>query len=54
MSKWNLRKRQWAISLAGGSLLLLGGCGLSDQQWATVWSSAVSAAFNAVITKMFS
>lgn len=50
MKNWTWRIRLMALSCGAGSLMAFEGCGLSDQQWATVWQSVISASLNTVVT----
>ncbi len=38
------------LTLAAGTLFLLGGCGLSDYQLATVWQSVLTTGLSALVT----
>lgn len=49
MKRWMFSKRVW---LSGGSLLALGGCGLSDAQLASIFQSAVTTGLNALVTQI--
>ncbi len=42
MKKWNLRSRLHRILIPSGGLLLLGGCGLSDQQLTGILTSVIT------------
>ena len=46
---WSYRLRYYSLTLAAGSMLAFSGCGLSDQQWASIWQSVVSAGLNTVV-----
>ncbi len=50
MKKWYWRARYYALAFSGGSLFLLGGCGLSDQQLASIWQSVLQTALTTIIT----
>ena len=45
-------KRLWRVWLSGGSLLALGGCGLSDTQLASIFQSAVTTGLNALLSQI--
>lgn len=42
--------RFWRVWVPGGSLLVLGGCGLSDAQLSSIFQGAVETALTAIIT----
>lgn len=50
MWNWMCRKHVAVLTLAAGSLCALNGCGLSDQQWATVWQSVLTSALNTIVS----
>ncbi len=57
MNAWKtqLRIRYYLLSMSlGGGLFLFEGCGLTDQQWSTVWQSAISSGLNAVVVNSLS
>lgn len=43
------RLGSWRVWVPGGSMLLLGGCGLSDQQLTSLVQSALSTGLNSVL-----
>ncbi|RMF82341.1 MAG: hypothetical protein D6744_06145 [Planctomycetota bacterium] len=44
--------RGWTrVLVPGGSIALLGGCGLSDQQLSTLFATAVSTGLNTLVTQ---
>jgi hypothetical protein len=49
MKKWYCRVRYYALALTAGGLFFLGGCGLSDQQLASIWESVISSGLSAVV-----
>lgn len=49
MKRWMLSSRRWRVWIAGGSLFLLGGCGLSDAQLTGIVQTAVSTGLNALV-----
>ncbi len=49
MKKWYWRTRSYVLALSGGALLTLGGCGLTDQQLASVWESVISSALSTLV-----
>ncbi len=42
MKKWNWRSRLHRILIPSGGLLLLGGCGLNDQQLTGILTSVIT------------
>ena len=40
--------------IPGGSVLLLGGCGLSDAQLASIWQSVIQTALTTAVTQWLS
>ncbi len=48
-SIWTYRLRYLGLTLVGGTALVFNGCGLSDQQLASVWQSVITSALNAVV-----
>jgi hypothetical protein len=50
MKKWYWRTRSYVLALSGGGLLVLGGCGLTDQQLASVWESVISSALSTIVS----
>ncbi len=49
MKKWQFRARYYTLTLAATSLAMLNGCGLSDQQWASIWQSMITSGLNTVV-----
>jgi len=49
-----LRKGFWRVWVPGGSLLLLGGCGLSDAQLTSILQSVILTGLNTLITQAIS
>lgn len=50
-----MKKRQWqartfVLALGGVSWLVLGGCGLTDQQMASIWESVISSALSTIVS----
>jgi len=46
-----LRRLRYAcLTMAAGSLFFLDGCGLSDQQLATIWQSVIQSSLTSVVT----
>ncbi len=52
MKRWMLSKGLWRVWIPGGSLFLLGGCGLSDAQLTSVLQSVVTTGMNAFLTQL--
>ncbi len=52
MATWWRRVRRLSLMVGAGSLFLLGGCGLSDQQLAGIWQSVFSTALNTVLSNI--
>jgi hypothetical protein len=50
MKAWLWRVRFYGLTLASGSLFLLGGCGLSDQQLASIWQSVITAGLQTIVS----
>ena len=50
MKKWTIRLRYYALFVSASGLFVFNGCGLSDQQLASIWSSVLSTGLNAVVT----
>ncbi len=48
----NLRRRvlRWGLLAASGSLFILNGCYLSDQQLASIWQTVLTSALNTIVT----
>ena len=49
MNKWYLRVRYYSLALAASGLFALSGCGLSDQQWASVWQSIITTGLSTIV-----
>ncbi len=49
MKRWQFRVRYYALTLAACSLTMFNGCGLSDQQWASIWQSMITSGLNTVV-----
>ncbi len=49
MNRWYWRARYYILGLSSGGLFLVSSCGLSDQEWATVWESVVSSALSTIV-----
>ena len=52
-----MRTRYWTartcvLALSGLSWLVLGGCGLTDQQLAQVWESVISSALSTIVSNV--
>jgi disulfide bond formation protein DsbB len=54
MSHWYQRIRYYGLAVAAGTLLAFNGCGLSDQQWASIWQSVISSGLNTIVTSALS
>ncbi len=50
MRKWTHRVRYACLTVAATGLFALNGCGLSDQQLATIWQSVLSTGLNTIVT----
>lgn len=50
MQRMFLRARYYTLAGTAGTLLVLEGCALSDQQLASIWSSVLTAALNAIVS----
>ncbi len=50
MKTWFWRIRFYGLALTSGSLFLLGGCGLSDQQLASIWQSVITAGLQTIVS----
>lgn len=46
--------RMMGLGVAGGSLLAFQGCGLSDQQLASIWSSIIQTGLNTIVSNVLS
>lgn len=44
--------RVMGLGLAGGSLLAFQGCGLSDQQLASIWQSIIQTGLNTLVSNI--
>ena len=44
----------WRVWIPGSSVLLLGGCGLSDAQLASIWQSVIQTALTTALTQWIS
>ena len=53
MMTWLARNRVFRVLIPGASLLLLGGCPLTDAQIASIYQSAVSTGLNTVVRQLF-
>jgi len=53
MKSWYWRVRILSIA-AGGGILVLNGCGLSDRQLASVWQSVLSTGLDTVVSNTIS
>jgi len=49
MRRWTNRLRYRLLALGSGTALLLGGCGLTDQQLAGIWQSVIIAGLNTLV-----
>jgi hypothetical protein len=47
-------KGLWRVWIPGSSLLVLGGCGLSDAQLASIWQSVIQTALTTALTQWIS
>ncbi len=54
MNRWQARFRYFSLVLATGGLFAFNGCGLSDQQWATIWQSVLTTALNKIVSRALS
>ncbi|HQL55323.1 MAG: hypothetical protein KA383_13285 [Phycisphaerae bacterium] len=52
MRTWYTRVRYYALTLAASSLFTLEGCGLSDQQLSSIWSSVLSTGLNTIVANV--
>jgi hypothetical protein len=50
MSMRHWRTRTYVLALSALSFLTMGGCGLTDQQLASIWESAISSVVSALIS----
>jgi hypothetical protein len=44
------RRRRNLVNWAAGGLLVLGGCGMTDQQLSSIWQSVITAGLNALVS----
>ncbi len=54
MKRLILSSRLWRMWIPGGSVLLLGGCGMSDAQLASIWQSVIQTALTTGLTQLLS
>ena len=54
MRSWKHRVRVLTLTLATGGLFAFNGCGLSDQQLASIWQSVLSTGLNTIVTSAIS
>lgn len=52
MKRWMLSNGLWRVWIPGGSLFLLGGCGLSDAQLTAILQSAIVTGLNALVSQV--
>lgn len=52
MKRWMLSSRLWRLWVPGGSLLLLGGCGLSDAQLTSIATSVITTGLSAFVSQL--
>ena len=52
MHKWYRRAQYTMLVAASGGLFALGGCGLNDQQLASVWSTVISTGLSSIISNV--
>lgn len=50
----SIRLRYYALTIAAGGLYFLGGCGLSDQQLASIWQSVITTGLSTLVTSAVS
>jgi hypothetical protein len=53
MLNWLARSRVMRVLIPGASLLVLGGCPLTDAQIASIYQSALSTGLNTVVRQLF-
>ena len=53
MMTWLARNRVLRVLIPGASLLVLGGCPLTDAQIASIYQSAISTGLNTVVRQLF-
>jgi hypothetical protein len=53
MMTWLARNRVLRVLIPGASLLVLGGCPLTDAQIASIYQSAISTGLNTVVRQVF-
>jgi len=51
MTSWQRRWRYYSLLLTTGGLFAFNGCGLSDQQWSTIWQSVLTTALNTIVSR---
>jgi hypothetical protein len=54
MKRWMLSRGLWRVWIPGGSLLALGGCGLSDAQLTSILQSVITTGLNTLLTQLLS
>ena len=54
MKRSILSRGFWRVWVPGSSVLLLGGCGLSDVQLASIWQSVIQTALTTALTQWLS
>jgi hypothetical protein len=54
MKRTILSRGFWRVWIPGSSVLLLGGCGLSDAQLASIWQSVIQTALTTALTQFIS
>jgi hypothetical protein len=54
MRIWKHRIRLFALTAASGAMFALGGCGLTDQQLASIWASVITTGLNTLVTNALS
>ena len=52
MRLWKSSSGLWRVWIPGGSLFLLGGCGLSDAQVASIVQSLISTGVSALVSQL--
>lgn len=53
MMTWLARNRLLRVLIPGASLLVLGGCPLTDAQIASIYQSAISTGLNTIVRQLF-
>ena len=51
MKRWMLSSKLWRVWVPGGSLLFLGGCGLSDAQLTSIATSAITTGLSTLVSQ---